>query len=113
MLATFSNSVPRCPLVKNVLSSCNEYYDAQTMLTLNILDLSPKLVSKRNSHSLLDNSPMSKAVASNGAWSLSFEDAMNETDNLFSQGNLKIFEGCTRTIEGVIRSIHLITGRFS
>ena len=56
---------------------------------------------------------MSNVSASNRAWSLLFEDVIFENDNLFSQGSLKNVEGCTRTIEGVDRSIHLTTGRFS
>ena len=38
---------------------------------------------------------------------------MPETDLLFSQGKLKNFEGSSRTIEGVNRSIHVTTGRLS
>ena len=41
------------------------------------------------------------------------EGAMDETDHQFSQGNLKYFEGSTRTIKWVIRSIHITTGRLS
>merc|ERR1712089_54307 len=47
------------------------------------------------------------------AWSLLFEDAMRETDLLFSQGELKNFEGTSRTIEGINRTIHVTTGRLS
>ena len=38
---------------------------------------------------------------------------MSETDLLFSQGKLRNFEGSSRTIEGVNRSIHVTTGRLS
>ena len=36
-----------------------------------------------------------------------------KTDLLFSQGKLKSFEGSSRTIEGVNRSIHVTKGRLS
>ena len=64
-------------------------------VTQNLIDICPKLAPKRNSHSLLVSSSMSNATASYRAWSLLFEDAMEETDILFSQGNLKCFEGST------------------
>ena len=38
---------------------------------------------------------------------------MGETDLLFSQGELKNFEHTSRTIEGINRTIHVTTGRFS
>ena len=38
---------------------------------------------------------------------------MPKTDLLFSQGKLKSFEGSSRTIEGVNRSIHVTKGRLS
>ena len=56
---------------------------------------------------------MSNAEVSKNAWSLLFEDAMPLTDSLFSQGNLKGFKGCTRTLHRLNRSIHVTTGRFS
>ena len=38
---------------------------------------------------------------------------MGETDLLFSQGKLKNFEGTSKTIEGLNRTIHVTTGRLS
>ena len=38
---------------------------------------------------------------------------MGETDSLFSQGKLKHFQGSSRTIDGVNRTIHVISGRMS
>ena len=38
---------------------------------------------------------------------------MPKIDLLFSQGKLKIFEGSSRAIEGVTRSIHVTKGRLS
>merc|ERR1711867_148240 len=38
---------------------------------------------------------------------------MGETDLLFSQGELKNFEGTSKTIEGINRTIHVTTGRLS
>ena len=56
---------------------------------------------------------ISNSEASHRAWSLLFEDAMPETDLLFSQGDLKNFEVSSRTMEGINRSIHVTTGRLS
>ena len=38
---------------------------------------------------------------------------MPKIDLLFSQGKLKSFEGSSRTVEGVNRSIHVTKGRLS
>ena len=38
---------------------------------------------------------------------------MSETDTLFSQGKLQHFQGTSRTIDGVNRTIHVTTGRMS
>ena len=38
---------------------------------------------------------------------------MGETDLLFSQGKLKNFEGTSKTIDGINRTIHVTTGRLS
>ena len=56
---------------------------------------------------------MSNTIASHRVWSLLLDGAIDDTDELFSQGNLKNFKGSTSTIEGVNRSIHVTTGRFS
>ena len=51
--------------------------------------------------------------ASLRAWSLPFAVAMGETDILFSQGGLKHFQGYSRTIDGVNKTIHVTSGRMS
>ena len=38
---------------------------------------------------------------------------MDDIDKIFSQGNLNNIEGSASTIDGVNRSIHVTTGRFS
>merc|ERR1712101_13127 len=103
----------RCPFVINALKSCNDYYDALRKVTKNILDFSSRLASIRSSHSLLQEHTILNSEASHKAWSLLFEDAMGETDLLFSQGELKNFEHTSRTIQGINRTIHVTTGRFS
>merc|ERR1712163_105962 len=103
----------RCPFVINALKSCNDYYDALAKVTKNILDFSSKLASFKSSHNLKEKHTIVNSEASHRAWSLLFEDAMGETDLLFSQGELKNFEHTSRTIEGMNRTIHVTTGRFS
>ena len=80
---------------------------------LNLIYICPKLIPNRNTCSLLAHPPMSNSTASHRAWSLIFEDAMGETDTLYSQGHLKHFECSTRTIGGVNRTIHVTTSRMS
>merc|ERR1712240_90620 len=108
LVATSQVKDYRCPFVINALKSCNDYYDALAKVTKNILDFSSKLASFRNKEHITLNSD-----ASHRAWSLLFENAMGETDLLFSQGELKNFEHTSRTIEGINRTIHVTTGRFS
>lgn len=103
----------RCPFVINALKSCNDYYDALAKVTKNILDFSSKLASFKSSHKLIEKHTILNSEASHRAWSLLFEDAMGETDLLFSQGELKNFEHTSRNIEGINRTIHVTTGRFS
>merc|ERR1712089_3068 len=103
----------RCPFVINALKSCNDYYEALAKVTKNIIDFNSRLASFRSSHKLLQGHTILNSEASHRAWSLLFEDAMGETDLLFSQGELKNFEGTSRTIEGINRTIHVITGRLS
>ena len=110
---TTQNTSLRCPIVVNALNMCNDYYDALRKVTKNLLDICPKLVSQRNSHALVPTPTISNTEASHMAWSLLFEDAMSETDLLFSQGKLRNFEGSSRTIEGINRLIHITTGRLS
>merc|ERR1712240_475273 len=103
----------RCPFVIDALKSCNDYYDALRNVTKNILDFSSRLASIRSSHALIQKHTTSNSEASHKAWSLLFEDSMGETDLLFSQGELKNFEGTSKTIEGLNRTIHVTTGRLS
>jgi len=103
----------RCPFVINALKSCNDYYDALAKVTKNLLDVNSKLASFKSSHRLLEGHIMQNSEASHRAWSLLFEDAMGETDLLFSQGELKNFEHTSRTIQGINRTIHVTTGRLS
>ena len=113
LLLAAQNTSLRRPIVVNVLNMCNDYYDALRKVTKNLLDICPKLVLQRCNHALVQMPTISNSEASHRAWSLLFEDAMPETDLLFSQGKLKNFEGSSRTIEGVNRSIHVTTGRLS
>merc|ERR1712112_413313 len=103
----------RCPFVINALKSCNDYYDALAKVTKNILDFNSKLASFKSSHNLKEKHTILNSEASHRAWSLLFEDAMGETDLLFSQGELKNFEHTSRTIDGINRTIHVTTGRLS
>merc|ERR1712240_369939 len=100
----------RCPFVINALKSCNDYYEALAKVTKNLLDVNSKLASFKSSHKLLEGHIMLNSEASHRAWSLLFEDAMGETDLLFSQSELKNFEDTSRTIEGINRTIHVTTG---
>merc|ERR1712177_28830 len=113
LVSTNKLNTYRCPLVINALKSCNDYYDALAKLTKNLLDINLKLASFKSSHSLLEGHKMQNSEASHRAWSLLFEDAMGETDLLFSQGELKNFEHTSRTIQGINRTIHVTTGRLS
>ena len=99
LLLTKQNISLRCPIVVNALNTCNDYYDALRKVTKNLLDICPKLVSQRSSHALVQTPTLTNSEASHRAWSLLFEDAMSETDLLFSQGKLRNFEGSSRTIE--------------
>lgn len=38
---------------------------------------------------------------------------MDSTDGLFSEGRLESLEGCSRTLEGVNRTMYVTQGRFS
>merc|ERR1712041_5155 len=100
----------RCPFVINALKSCNDYYEVLRKI---LIDFNSKLASFRSSHNLFQVHTILNSEASHRAWSLLFEDAMGETDLLFSQGELKNFEGTSRTIEGINRTIHVTTGRLS
>ena len=113
LLVSTPATIPRCPLVVNALSQCNDYYDAHRRITQNLLDISPKLAPYKGTHALLPNSPISNSDASLRAWSLLCEDAMGETDSLFSQGKLKHFQGSSRTIDCVNRTIYVTSGRMS
>ena len=97
----------------NALKSCNDYYEALRKITKNIIDFNSKLALFRSSHKLLQGHTILNSEASHRAWSLLFEDAMGETDLLFSQGELKNFEDTSRTIEGINRTIHITTGTLS
>merc|ERR1712089_52606 len=103
----------RCPFVINALKSCNDYHEVLRKITKNIIDFNSKLASFRSSHKLFQGHTILNSEASHRAWSLLFEDAMGETDLLFSQGELKNFEGTSRTIEGINRTIHVIIVRLS
>merc|ERR1712041_37744 len=113
LVSTSQVSNYRCPLVINALDSCNDYYEALAKVTRNLLDINSKLASFKSSHKLLEGHIMLNSEASHRAWSLLFEDAMGETDLLFSQGELKNFEHTSRTIQGINRTIHVTTGRLS
>ena len=91
LLLTTQNISLRCPIVSNALNMCNDYYDALRKVTKNLLDICPKLVSQRSSHALVQTPTLTNSEASHRAWSLLFEDAMSETDLLFSQGKLRNF----------------------
>merc|ERR1712240_610928 len=82
-------------------------------VTKNILDFSSRLASIRSSHALIQNHTTSNSEASHRAWSLLFEDAMGETALLFSEGKLKKFEGTSKTIEGINRTVNVTTARLS
>merc|ERR1712243_93591 len=84
LVATNQIKVYRCPFVINALKSCNDYYDALAKVTKNILDFSSKLASFKSSHNLKEKHTILNSEASHRAWSLLFEDAMGETDLLFS-----------------------------
>ena len=92
----------RCPIVVNALKTCNDYYDALRKVTKNLLDICPKLVSQRCNHDLVQMPTISNSEASHRAWSLLFEDAMPETDLLFSQGKLKNFQSSSACPERII-----------
>ena len=113
LVSTNQVKIYRCPFVINALKSCNDYYEALRKVTKNILDFNSRLASFRSSHKLFQGHTIPNSEASHRAWSLLFEDAMGETDLLFSQGELKNFEGTSRTIEGINRTIHVTTGRLS
>merc|ERR1711867_326868 len=113
LVSTNQVQIYRCPFVINALKSCNDYYENLAKVTKNLLDINLKLASFKSSHSLLEGHKMQHSEASHRAWSLLFEDAMGETDLLFSQGELKNFEHTSRTIDGINRTIHVTTGRFS
>ncbi len=92
-MSTNQVQIYRCPFVTNALKSCNDCYEALRKVTKNILDFNSRLASFRSSHALVQKHTTSNSEASHKAWSLLFEDAMGETDLLFSQGKLKNFEG--------------------
>merc|ERR1712030_195280 len=116
MLNISKSSPHRCPLVISALDQCSDYDDVIRRLTKNLLDISVSgFAPNKVKHSLLSNSVggLSNQEAAHRAWSLLFEDAMEEVDQLFSDGKLDNLQGSSRTIEGVNRSIHVTTGRMS